>query len=277
MARAHILLISTIIASLATARATEERTREFLSFTVRGKEAAPKKTDKPAAKLTENSRAPTETVSGSGFQLEGWRTYQFGKTPRKTRYEIIKDEGRISLRASSKASASALRHDVSFQANELPRIRWEWKVASSLEGADCSSKKGDDCAARILILYKYDPQRFGFFDRYRFENVKTKTGAYPPGSMLVYAWVESARKEDFFPSPYTDRARVIPVRRGPKDAGKWLTESRNHLKDYRRVFGAEPPPIEAIAILVDTDNTGEEATAWFRSLRVSGSTEKKGR
>ena len=47
-----------------------------------------------------------------------------------------------------------------------------------------------------------------------------------------------------------------------------LTKSRDFLEDYRRVFGGDPPPIAAVALLVDTDDTGGKATAWFADLEL---------
>ena len=38
-------------------------------------------------------------------------------------------------------------------------------------------------------------------------------------------------------------------------------------EDYRRAFGEDPPRIGAVAIMTDTDNTGEEAVAWYGAIR----------
>lgn len=41
---------------------------------------------------------------------------------------------------------------------------------------------------------------------------------------------------------------------------------RNIVDDYRRAFGEDPPHVGAIAIMTDTDNTGETATAWYGDI-----------
>ena len=46
-------------------------------------------------------------------------------------------------------------------------------------------------------------------------------------------------------------------------------ESWDVKADYRRLFGAEPGEITAIALMTDTDNTGLQADAWYR---ISGLT-----
>ena len=62
---------------------------------------------------------------------------------------------------------------------------------------------------------------------------------------------------------------MVAVQSGPSQAGQWLTEERDILADYRRLFGEEPGEAEAIAIMTDTDNTGERATAWYGEITLS--------
>ena len=121
-----------------------------------------------------------------------------------------------------------------------------------------------------MLLYRHDAGRAGVLERARFESAKSISGKYPPFAMLVYAWTESARNEEWITSPYSDRVKVFPIRKGSAKAGEWVTEMRNHLEDFRKAFGAEPTTIEGVALMVDTDDTGTEATAWFRSLRFPG-------
>jgi DUF3047 family protein len=51
------------------------------------------------------------------------------------------------------------------------------------------------------------------------------------------------------------------------NAGKWIEEERNLVDDYRRAFGEDPPKVGAVAIMTDTDNTGEQAVAWYGAIR----------
>jgi len=37
-------------------------------------------------------------------------------------------------------------------------------------------------------------------------------------------------------------------------------------EDYKQAFGKEPPMISGIAIMTDTDNTGESATAYYGDI-----------
>lgn len=199
----------------------------------------------------------------------GWEPYQFEKIPRRTAYEIVLDSGAPALRAHAESSASALRRKVGVDPVKSPLIEWSWKVERAVEKADCSRKTGDDCAARVMLLYRYDPSRASLLERAKFESMKSLHGEYPPFAMLVYAWTEDRAADDPFTSPYSDRVKVIPVRRGSAQAGKWLLEKRNHLEDFRKAFGEEPTEIDSAALMTDTDNTGSSVTAWYRSLRFA--------
>lgn len=59
---------------------------------------------------------------------------------------------------------------------------------------------------------------------------------------------------------------MIAVESGEARRGEWISEKRNVLEDYRNVFGEEPPNIQGIAIMTDTDNTGESAVAFYDDI-----------
>ena len=55
----------------------------------------------------------------------------------------------------------------------------------------------------------------------------------------------------------------------------WVDEERNIYEDYKKAFGEEPPMINGVATMSNTDNTKEPATAYYgdivfrRSVTVS--------
>jgi hypothetical protein len=60
---------------------------------------------------------------------------------------------------------------------------------------------------------------------------------------------------------------MVAVESGDGNAGRWVDEERNLVEDYRRAFGENPPMVGAVAIMTDTDNTGEHAVAWYGAIR----------
>ncbi len=59
---------------------------------------------------------------------------------------------------------------------------------------------------------------------------------------------------------------MIVAESGRERLGSWQEVTRNVLEDYRRAFGEEPGPIIAVGIMTDTDNTGDNAHAWYGDI-----------
>jgi hypothetical protein len=85
---------------------------------------------------------------------------------------------------------------------------------------------------------------------------------------LNYVWSGKKTTDRIYASPYTDKARIIILEEGRRKASSWVQESVHALKDYRAAFGKEPPAIAGIAVMSDTDNTGESATAYLDFIEV---------
>jgi hypothetical protein len=59
---------------------------------------------------------------------------------------------------------------------------------------------------------------------------------------------------------------MVVVRSGPQSVGTWVEEERNVYDDYKQAFGEEPPMIKGVAIMTDTDDTKESATAYYGDI-----------
>jgi hypothetical protein len=68
------------------------------------------------------------------------------------------------------------------------------------------------------------------------------------------------------PNPYTDRVMMFVVESATAKLNQWVVEERNVYEDYKKAFGAEPPMISGVAIMTDTDNTGESAIAYYGDI-----------
>jgi hypothetical protein len=45
-----------------------------------------------------------------------------------------------------------------------------------------------------------------------------------------------------------------------------VSQQRNLVDDYQQAFGRQPPAIMGIALMTDTDNTGERARAYYGDI-----------
>lgn len=200
---------------------------------------------------------------------ESWEPLFFDRIDRHTSYQHVVENGRGVIRADSKDSSSGLVHKEEIEPSQWPVISWSWKVDRVLSAGDASKKSGDDYPARLYITFAYDDDKVGFWEGVKFNTVKLFYGEYPPINALAYIWANRLPLDSVIANPYTDRLQMIAVESGAEYVGSWRSASRNIVEDYQRAFGEEPPAISGIAIMTDTDDTGEEATAWYGDIILS--------
>ncbi len=217
--------------------------------------------------------AVTPAFAGEVFheefeRLDAWEPLTFPKVEQHSQYRIEEKDGASVLRAESEASASGLVSKATIDVYEYPELSWRWKVANIYTNTDVLSKEGDDYPIRIYVLFEYDPDRASLRQRIQYRAARLLYGEYPPHSTLNYVWASAEDAPKVYPNPFTDRARMIPLRRGTAQVGEWVEESVHILEDYRRVFGEEPPRQARIAIMNDSDNTGEASVSWVDWIRT---------
>lgn len=197
---------------------------------------------------------------------DGWKPLTFKKIDRHTAYSLVKDADMVVVKGVSEASASGLTREIKINLREYPIVRWRWKVANVLKNGDVTKKEGDDYPARLYITFEYNSSKVSFFDKAKYETVKLLYGRYPPLAAINYIWESKAAKGTVVPNPYTDQAKMIVVESGADRLNQWVSEERNIYEDYKKAFGEEPPMISGVAIMTDTDNTGETATAFYGDI-----------
>lgn len=195
----------------------------------------------------------------------GWKPLHFEKVPRHTSYELVRDGGVWVVEARSDASASGLVREIEIDPREYPVVEWRWKIGNTLEKGDLTQKSGDDYPARLYITFAYDASKLSLFGRAQFEAYRLLYGVYPPHAAITYIWDSRAPVGTIAPNVYAGGARMIVVASGMHASG-WRSERRNLVEDYRRAFGEDPPGVSGVAIMTDTDDTGESVTSWYGDI-----------
>jgi hypothetical protein len=196
---------------------------------------------------------PTPSALASDILLDDYQQ-GIGKNRKEksfkgsTRYEVVREDGQLCIKATSEASASALYYEIEFDPRDYPFLAWRWKVSNILAKGDELNKEGDDYAARVYVVF---PSALFW---------RTKA--------INYIWANKLPAGQAVPNPFTSNACMIAVQSGPSLVGQWLEEKRDLLEDYRKCFGEDPGKAGAVAIMTDTDNTGEQAVAWYCPIRL---------
>jgi len=200
--------------------------------------------------------------------LDNWKPFFFPKIKKHSVYTIQKDGERHYLKAESNASASAIVYKESFNVYEYPHVKWRWKVNNVYVKGDARTKAGDDYPLRVYVMFEYDPATAGTFEKLKYGFAKKIYGEYPPHSSLSYVWSSKEEPESIIVSPYTDRAMMILLQMGAKNVGTWQEQEIGIVGDYQQAFGAKPPLRARIAIMNDSDNTGERSISFMEYIEV---------
>jgi hypothetical protein len=196
-----------------------------------------------------SSIGKAEDLAVSRFAVDGLDGWTFKSFKGNTEYRVVSEEGKKVVRAESHAAASGLIRQIPFNPAKFRYLRWSWKIEHTIKGGDEKSKAGDDYAARVYVVF---PGRFFW---------QTKA--------INYIWANILPKGESIPNAFASGAMMLAVESGPSQAGRWVSEKRDILADYRHLFGEEPGEAEAIALMTDTDNTGESAVAWYGEIILS--------
>ncbi|SMC96405.1 Protein of unknown function [Desulfocicer vacuolatum DSM 3385] len=228
-------------------------------------------TGAPGANSTESMIMVGHFSAASPEEIlpRGWEPMEFKKITNHTSYVLIRDDGTMVIKAHSNSSSSGLMRRISIDPMQYPVVSWRWKTRNMLKKGDVTLKSGDDYPARIYITFAYDGARLGFFEKAKYNAAKLIYGEYPPMGAINYIWDGKAPQGTTLPNAYTARVMMVVVESGSNNLNTWVKERRNIREDYRKLFGQEPPMISGVAIMTDTDNTGEEATTFYGDITFS--------
>ena len=200
--------------------------------------------------------------------LAQWKPLLFPKIPRHSDYTVVREGDSSFLRAESNASASGIIFSREFNVFAHPKVRWRWKVENVYLKGDGEQRSGDDYPIRIYIIFKYDPDTAQFGKRLKYGIAKTIYGEYPPHSSLNYIWANRKHARRIITNPYAGEAKMILLEAGTEKAGRWVDEDVDIVRDYRDAFGIVPPGTASIAIMNDSDDTGEHSVSYVDYIEV---------
>ncbi len=184
--------------------------------------------------------------------LANWKPYLFTNIERHSRYSAEREGETTYLRAESDGSASAILWKESFNVYEYPHARWRWKIEKIYEKGDAKSKDGDDYPIRVYLIFEK----------------KALLGLISIPTSLNYIWANRVYGEKIIPNAYTGRSMMVLLEEGGDKTGQWITEEANIIEDYRRAFGEDPPKRATIAIMNDSDNTGESSVSYVDFIEI---------
>lgn len=198
---------------------------------------------------------------------EAWEPLALPKVERATSYEPVTVDGRAAVRSRSDCSASALvlpLADVDLESH--PRLRWRWRVERSPHVDDERVREGDDFAARVYVIFPFEPEHASFLARMRQRLGRALYGDRVPGSALNYVW-SSQPAGSTWDNPFAASSKMVSLGDGP--LGEWRAEDVDVRADFERLFGRPPPRPSGLALMTDSDNSCQAAEALFADFRLA--------
>jgi len=201
---------------------------------------------------------------------QGWLPIKINDQKKPTLYEFVEEQGAVVLHASADSAASLVGYKTSFDLTAAPMMSWRWKISRLIPGADNTVSSKEDSPVRIVLEFDGDKSKLSLSDRSTIATGKILSGRELPYATLMYIWSNKEPIGKVVPNPRTNRVQMIVASSGGAGVGAWQTLSRNAVDDYRKAFNEEPGRLTGIAVLTDTDNTGESVEGWYGDIVFSG-------
>ncbi|PKO86342.1 MAG: hypothetical protein CVU18_15420 [Betaproteobacteria bacterium HGW-Betaproteobacteria-12] len=199
-----------------------------------------------------------------------WQIEHLDQRVAPTRYRLRQWDGVMAIEAQAKQSMALLARPLSADLQQTPILCWRWRIDAPVAAADMTKKSGDDYAARVYLSFAVPPEQLGLATRVKLRLARAIYGAQVPDAAINYVWDNRHPVGTLQDNAYTDRARMLVLRSGAAEAGRWVSERRDLAEDFRRAFGDLAGRPNGLAIATDTDNTGGEAQAGFADFHLVG-------
>lgn len=183
-------------------------------------------------------------------------------------FELTTAPGEPALRLGTSRSYGVLTH--TWRSKAPAELAWRWQLAQGLPLADITTKAGDDAALKVCVMFDQPLADIPFLQRAALSLARSATGQDLPSATLCYLWYTRYPAGKRGANPYSARVRYIVLNGVETAPGQWVNQRRRIADDFASLFGAESavlPPVVAIAVGADSDNTGGTSTAFLARLR----------
>jgi len=178
----------------------------------------------------------------AGWTKQSWGSPQYS-------FVIAANGTQKVLHMQSANEGSTISRDIKGKVNlkDTPLIEWSWKVVTLPKGGDSCKKATDDQAAQVFVVWPRFPTQ-----------VRSR--------IIGYVWDTSEPAGTICKSEKTGTVTYVVIRSGANDLGKWFTERRNVIDDFRKIYGEEPDNPEALSIAIDSNDTNSTAESMVGTI-----------
>ena len=150
-------------------------------------------------------------------------------------------------------------------------LQWRWRLETPLAQPNLRSKAGDDAAVKVCVMYDMPLDGIPFLERNLLRLARSVSGEALPSATVCYVWDTTLAQGTALPNVYSARVRYIVLDGTTSAPGQWRSHQRNLSADFMRLFRDEAktlPPVSAVAVGADADNTGGHSLAYLSDIQI---------
>ncbi|MBS0444361.1 MAG: DUF3047 domain-containing protein [Proteobacteria bacterium] len=226
-----------------------------------------------AAAVAAHAETPALTAFGAaGEPPAPWKVEGLpNQTKPYTRFAVVDLEGKPALRIEADQSYGNLVHPLAGASAKGLQLAWRWRVDEPIEQADLRTRGGDDTAVKVCVFFDMPLDRVPFVERQVLRAARAKAGEPLPTASVCYVWDPHIAAGTALDNAFTRRMRYKVLESGSASLRHWVAEKRDISADFLALFGDESqdvPPIAAIVVGADADNTHTKSLAYVADIRL---------
>lgn len=195
-----------------------------------------------------------------------------GKAPLTTIDIVTLDGVRVLRLASDKSYGTALHELTPVVPGRGSTLRWRWRLDQPLPGADLRRKDADDSPLKVCAMFDMSLDKLGFLERSVLRLARGLSAEKLPAATLCYVWDHRLPVGTQLPNAYSPRVHYVVLDSGDIELRHWRTHEQDIAADFQKAFGHETdvmPPLVAIVVGADADNTHGTSLAYLGDLTLS--------
>lgn len=162
-------------------------------------------------------------------------------------FSINEENGNKYLKIKSSGGSTTIGMRYEIEVDRFRYLSWRWRVHKLPVKGREDRRRYSDSAAGVYVIFN---------------------GRMRMNRIIKYVWSSTLQPGVITESPFNRRTKIMVLRSG-KSAVGWVEEVVDVYEDYKRIFGGEPPGVEGIAVMSDSDNTQSDVEADYDDFRIS--------
>lgn len=181
-----------------------------------------------------------------------WKEQSWGSP--QYNFVVIENAGHRVLHLKSRDEGSTISKDIRGKVDlkTTPILEWSWKAVALPKGGNSCKKATDDQGVQIYVTWPRFPKELR-------------------SRIIGYVWDTTAPVGTVCKSEKTGTVTYVVVRSGSSELGAWITESRDVVEDFKRIYGEAPDNPGAISVAIDTNDTKSAAESFVGPIVFRGS------